>query len=63
VPQFALVVLFSPLVLAAGTVVWAGAALLSDAWKCRHPRGDLAERLAPFRSTIADEAEAWLRRQ
>jgi hypothetical protein len=64
VPQLALAVIFSPLVLAAGALVWGCAALLIDAGQCRrHPRVDLADRLAPSQPSVADEAEAWLRRQ
>jgi hypothetical protein len=63
VPEFALAVLLSPLFLAAGALVWGGGALLIDVWRCRHPRVDLADRLATLQPSIADEAEAWLREQ
>jgi hypothetical protein len=57
--MLALGILLSPVVLAVGILVRGGAALLIDAWHCRHPRVDLAERLAPFQPSIGDEAEAW----
>jgi hypothetical protein len=44
-------------------LMWAGSALLIDSWlRCRS-RPTLEERLAPFRATVVDEAEFWLRRQ
>ena len=43
-------------------LVWAGSALLLDAWFRKARRPDLAERLAPFqRPWISDEVEQWLR--
>ncbi len=54
-------VLISPLVIAVGIVVWAGAAFLLDAWHCRHPAADLLERLERFQPpSVADEAQRWL---
>jgi hypothetical protein len=45
----------------AGLMVWFGAALLIDAWQ--GSRLDLAERLAPYQVSVADEAQRWLERQ
>jgi len=54
-------VLISPLVIAVGIMVWAGAAFLVDAWRCRHPAADLLERLERFQPpSVADEAQRWL---
>ena len=47
-------------------LLWAGVALLIDAFASRHPsRRPLAERLAPYQPpvSLADEAEHWLRDQ
>jgi hypothetical protein len=62
VPELVLVVLFLPFGLAAGALLWGGASLLVDAWRCRHPDADLVARVK-FQPTLADEAEAWLRHQ
>ena len=48
--------------IAAGLLAWGGSALLIDAWLNRRYRPTLAERLAPFRGQVADEAQAWLRK-
>jgi len=51
------------IVLVIGLLVWAGAALLIDAWHKRARRPDLTERLAPFQPrSVADEAQEWLGR-
>jgi hypothetical protein len=43
-------------------LVWTGVTLIIGSWsRCRR-RPDLAELLRPFRPSIADEAEGWLRR-
>jgi hypothetical protein len=63
VAMLALGILLYPVVLTAGILVWGGAVLLIEAWHSRSPPVDLAERVAPFQPTIADEAEAWLKRQ
>ncbi len=45
----------------AGLLLWAGTALLLDAWIRRQRRPTLAERLAPYQPRhVADEAEEWL---
>jgi hypothetical protein len=55
-------VLAFPAIVAAVGLIWGGTALLIDAWHCRHPRGDLTDRLARFQaSSLADEAEEWLK--
>jgi hypothetical protein len=52
-----------PAVIVFGILLWAGTALLIDAWHCRRPSIDLAERLRPFQPSVAEEVEAWLSRQ
>ena len=45
----------------AGLLLWAGPALLLDAWIRRQRRPTLAERLAPYQQRhVSDEAEEWL---
>jgi hypothetical protein len=56
-------VLLAPVVMAAGILLWAGIALLTDAWHCRRPSIDVAERLGPFQPSLADEVQEWLRQQ
>lgn len=52
------------LLVLSGLLMWAGSALLLDAFMNRSPRPGLAERLAPFhRPYVADEAQRWLRDQ
>ncbi len=47
-----------------GFLVWAGSALLIDAWLRRSRRPTLAERLGPYQPTsVAEEAERWIRTQ
>ena len=44
--------------------LWAGAALLIDAWSQRDVRPSLAERLAAYATrTLSEEAQTWLSRQ
>jgi hypothetical protein len=57
-------ILFAPAVMAVGVLVCAGAGLLLDAWRCRHPPADLLEHLQAFSpASVADEAERWLQSQ
>ena len=45
---------------AAGLLVWVGAALIIDAF-ARRRRPDLAERLRPYQPrSVSDEAQRWL---
>lgn len=49
-----------PVLVAAGLLVWAGAALIIDAVTARR-RPDLAERLRPYQPrSVSDEAQRWL---
>jgi hypothetical protein len=46
---------------AVGLLIWAGVALLWDAWLRCEKRPDLVERLRPFGfDCVADEAQQWL---
>jgi hypothetical protein len=57
-------ILLSPFVLAIGIVLWGGGSLLRDVWRCRHPSPELREHIEAFhRSSLADEAQRWLRNQ
>jgi hypothetical protein len=47
-------------VIVAGLMVWFGATLLIEAWQ--GSQSDLAERLAPYQPSLADEAQRWLDR-
>ena len=53
--------MFAVVLIVASLMVWFGAVLLMDAW--RGGRSDLVERLAPYRPSLADEAQKWLERQ
>lgn len=44
----------------AGVLVWAGSALLIQAWIDRRGRPGLAGRLLPYQRMVADEAAEWL---
>ena len=46
-----------------GLMTWGGTALLIDAWLARRRRPFLAERLASFSGSVADEAQVLLYRQ
>jgi hypothetical protein len=55
-------ILFSPFVMALVIVIWGGGSLLLDVWRCRHPSSQARQRLGGFhRTSLADEAERWLR--
>jgi hypothetical protein len=56
-------ILLAPFAVALGIAVWGGASLLVDVWHCRHPRAETRERFRDFcsPSTLADEAQRWLR--
>jgi hypothetical protein len=56
-------VLLAPFLMAAGILVWAGIALLTDAWRCRRTSIGVADRLGPLQPSVADEVQEWLRRQ
>jgi hypothetical protein len=49
--------LFAPVALAVGIMAWAGASLLRDVWRCRHPSAQVG---ALYQPSLADEAERWL---
>ena len=53
-----------PVVMAAALLVCGAVSLLSDVWRCHHPRGDAAEPFLAFGPmSIAEEAERWLKAQ
>jgi hypothetical protein len=57
-------ILLSPVALAVGILLWAAAGFAIDRWRCRHPSQDLLERVQSFpKTSVADEAEHWLRSQ
>jgi hypothetical protein len=50
-------ILFAPVALAVGILAWAGASLLRDVWRARHPVTDVPAFHPP---SLADEAQRWL---
>ena len=48
------------LLVVAFLLLWAGMSLLIDSWVRRQRRPSFYERLAPYVTTVADEAELWL---
>jgi hypothetical protein len=57
-------ILCSPLAIAVGILLWAAGGFALERWRCRHPSPDLVERVRSFpKTSVADEAELWLRSQ